>query len=275
MFELDGQGALLVEVVAEERPRAEQAAIAHRFHLQLRGVVFERDVGAAHLPPAADFDRDGEALPESLSDGLRRKAEAHRRVRVNAIRLRRLAASVWFLFSLSIQLDDAFLVDRGVNLSLFRKRWGVGCPRRQAVNQPTSAGIGARLSRRRRERARSRPGVEADRLRNLVRPLVVEIRWLRRRRRTARVGRAGTLPFGDQALLLLLLDLGAVERVFDALVHAPHLRRPDARQVIIWSDACGADYVRCDSDDNVGLAGLLTRGGEEPADQREHPEHRQ
>src|SRR5262245_21944235 len=82
MFDAYGQNALLFLVVAEVRLLSEQPSIANRFHFQFGSVVLERDVGAAHLLIAADFDRDFEGLPDALFDGLRRKVETHRRVSV-------------------------------------------------------------------------------------------------------------------------------------------------------------------------------------------------
>src|SRR5215475_4176934 len=82
MVDAYGQNPLLFFVVAEVRLLAEQASVAHRFHFQLGSVILERDVGAAHLLLAADFDRDFEGLPDALLDGLRRKVETHRRGRV-------------------------------------------------------------------------------------------------------------------------------------------------------------------------------------------------
>src|SRR5262245_35429731 len=82
MFDAYGQNPLLFFVVAEVRLLAEQPSVAYRFHFQFGSVVLERDVGAAHLLIAADFDRDFEGLPDALFDGLRRKVKTHRRVRV-------------------------------------------------------------------------------------------------------------------------------------------------------------------------------------------------
>src|SRR5262252_9544305 len=283
MVDAHGQNPLLFFVVAEVRLLAEQPSVAHRFHFQLGSVILERDVGAAHLLLAADFDRDFEGLPDALLDGLRRKVETHRRVRV----IRKPAGISGLLYGqhsgdYAIDVFRAQRSDDRVRRARpGRRRNRFGGPAafarffRRAAGRPATAGIAGRLNRGLRARRRSLLAVEVDRLRNVRALLVVETRRLRSQRRRLRAERSGGgLLLGDQTLLLLLLDLGAIDHVIDALVHAALLRRPDVRQIIVRSDARGADDVRRDGNDHVGLAGLLTRSREEPADQRQHPENR-
>src|SRR5262245_5095730 len=287
MVDAYGQNPLLFFVVAEVRLLAEQTSVAHRFHFQLGSVVLERDVGAAHLLLAADFDRDFEGLPDALLDGLRRKVETHRGVQV----IRKPAGVSGLLYG---QHSGDYAIDvfraqrsgervrraRRARPGRRRNRFGrhaaiASFLSRRGAGRPATAGIAGRLNRGLRVRYRSLLAVEVDRLRNVLALLVVETRRLRGQRRRLRAERGGGgVPLGDQTLLLLFLDLGAIDHVIDALVHAALLRRPDVRQIIFLSDARGADDVRRDGNDHVGLAGLLTRSSEEPADQRQHPENR-
>src|SRR5215813_11190931 len=283
MVDAYGQNPLLFFVVAEVRLLTEQPSVAHRFHFQLGSVVLERDVGAAHLLLAADFDRDFECLPDALLDGFRRKVETHRRVRV----IRKPAG---FSGLLSGQHSGDYAIDvfraqrsddRVRRARPGRRRYRLGRPAafasffRRGAGRPATAGIAGRLNRGLQARSRSLLAVVVDRLRNVRALLVVETRRLRSQRRRLRAERrGGGLLLGDQPLLLLLLDLSAVDHVFDALVHTALLRRAGQRQIIFRRDSRGADDVRRDSNDHVGLAGLLTRSSEEPADQRQHPENR-
>src|SRR5262245_3825079 len=281
MVDAYGQNPLLFFVVAEVRLLAEQPPVAHRFHFQLGSVVLERDVGAAHLLLAADFDRDFEGLPDALLDGPRRKVETHRRVQV----IRKPAGFSGLLFGqhsgdyaidvFRAQRSDDRVRRARPGRNRFGRHAAFASFFRLAAGSRGTAGIAGRLNRGLQARSRSLLAVEVDRLRNARALLVVETRRLRSQRRRLRAARrGGGLLLGDQTLLLLLLDLSAVDHVFDDLVHTALLRRPDQRQIIFRRDSRGADDVRRDGNDHVGLAGLLTRSREEPADQRQHPENR-